>query len=192
MKFNIGPKNNIKPRKGKVLLSEPYLDDPYFRRTVILLCEHNEEGSFGFVMNNYLEIELQQIMEDLPYLDTRISIGGPVNNSNLYYIHTLGDAIEGSVEVIEGIYMGGDFDQLKDKLNKGDIKEGQIRFFVGYSGWSANQLDGELDSKSWFIANVKADWLMDTEETDLWKKVMSSMGKKGEIIANLPDDPSLN
>lgn len=192
MKFNISPDIKIKPKRGKVLLAEPFLDDPYFKRTVILLCEHNEEGSFGFVLNNYIDIELDQVMEELPTFDTRISIGGPVKNSNLYYLHTLGEEIGDSVEVMDGIFMGGDFGILKEKLRLGQVQKDEVRFFVGYSGWSANQLDTELDSKSWFVANVQPKLLMNTDVTDLWKKVMGSMGAKGSMIANLPDDPSLN
>ena len=192
MKFNISPDIKIKARKGKVLLAEPFLDDPYFKRTVILLCEHNEEGSFGFVLNNYIDIELDQVMDELPTFSTRISLGGPVNNSNLYYLHTLGEQIGDSVEVMDGIYMGGDFEILKKKLKLGQVQKDEVRFFVGYSGWSPNQLDTELSSKSWFVANVKPKLLMNTDVTDLWKKVMGSMGSKGSMIANLPDDPSLN
>lgn len=192
MKFNFAPNLNIEPRKGKVLLAEPFLDDPYFKRTVILLCEHNDEGSFGFVLNNYIDIELDKVMDDLPPFETKISIGGPVKNSNLYYLHTLGSLIEDSVEVLDGVYMGGDFERLKELIKQGKVETDQVRFFVGYSGWSPNQLDDELKSNSWFIAKVKPGVLMNTGITDLWKKVMSSMGTKGSMIANFPDDPSLN
>jgi len=192
MEINFVPKNNIEPKKGKILLSEPFLEDPYFKRTVVLLCEHNEEGSFGFVLNNYIELTLDQIMESLPGHGSRISIGGPVNNSNLYYIHTLGDQVEESIEVVEGIYMGGNFEVLRDIRQNGEVKHDQIRFFVGYSGWSPKQLDSELETNSWFVTQVKKEVLMNTRVKDLWKKIMSGLGKKGEMIANLPDDPKLN
>lgn len=192
MKFELGPKDNIQAGKGKVLLAEPFLDDPYFKRTVILLCEHNEEGSFGFVLNNYIDVDLDQIIEALPDFETKISIGGPVKNSNLYYIHTLGDVIPDSIEIIDGIYMGGDFDKLRDKLAHGLIDKNQIRFFVGYAGWSANQLEEELKLKSWFVKDINSGVLMNTGIDDLWKTIMRSMGKKGQIIANFPDDPTQN
>ncbi len=192
MKFDLGPKGDIQPGKGKVLLAEPFLDDPYFKRTVILLCEHNEEGSFGFVLNNYIDVDLDQIIEALPEFDTKISIGGPVKNSNLYYIHTLGEVIPDSIEIVDGIYMGGDFDKLRDKIAHGLIDKNQIRFFVGYAGWSANQLDEELKLKSWFVKDIKSGVLMNTEIDDLWKTIMRSMGKNGQIIANFPDDPTQN
>lgn len=190
--MNIVPDKNIKPHKGQVLLSEPFLNDPYFRRTVIFLCEHNDEGSFGFVLNNYIDVELDQIMENMPKFKGKISIGGPVKNSNLYYLHTLGNEIEDSVEVIPGIFMGGNFESLKDRLMRGKIDRSQIRFFVGYSGWSPRQLESEMKTRSWFVANIPRDVVMNTDINDLWRTVMKGMGEKGRIIANLPEDPSLN
>jgi putative transcriptional regulator len=190
--MDFAPDKNIKPAKGQVLLAEPFLNDPYFKRTVIFLCEHNQEGSFGFVLNNYINIDLEQIMENMPTFNGRISIGGPVRNSNLYYLHTLGDKISDSVEIIPGVFMGGNFDILKKMLFTGDVRKDEVRFFVGYSGWSPEQLESEIQSKSWFVANVPKETLMNSDNNDLWKTIMKSMGKKGEIIASLPEDPSLN
>ena len=190
--LHLTPESNLQPRKGQVLLSEPFLNDPYFRRTVIFLCEHNDEGSFGFVLNNYIDVELDQIMENMPQFEGRISIGGPVKNSNLYYIHTLGPEIEESVEVIPGIYMGGNFESLRDRLINGKISKSQIRFFVGYSGWSPRQLEDEMSHKSWFVADISKDLVMNTEDKDLWRTIMKGLGGQGKFIANLPEDPSLN
>jgi len=134
--IKITPENNVNPAKGKVLLSEPFLEDPYFKRAAILLCEHNEEGSFGFVLNNYIDMSLDQIMQGLPDMDTRVSVGGPVKNSSLYYMHTIGSSILNSKEITDGIYLGGDFSLLKQRIHDGSIEHNQIRFFVGYSGWS--------------------------------------------------------
>lgn len=183
---------SIKPEKGKVLLAEPFLEDPFFKRTVILLCEHNVEGSFGFVLNNYIDVKLEQVMADMPMEIGRVSLGGPVKRNNLFYLHTLGNSIKNSVEVLEGIYLGGDFDALKLLLDQGKVKKQELRFFVGYSGWSAKQLEEEMEQNSWFVTDIAPDILMNTEIEDLWKTILSSMGKKGEIISNLPEDPSLN
>lgn len=190
--MDLGPDKNIKPQKGQVLLAEPFLNDPYFRRTVIFLCEHNTEGSFGFVLNNYIDVELEQIMENMPAFRGRISIGGPVRNSNLYYLHTLGEKIEESVEIIPGVYMGGNFDVLKKMLQAGAVKKDEVRFFVGYSGWSPEQLENEIKTQSWFVANVPKEIVMNSQLDDLWKTIMKSMGKKGQMLANMPEDPSLN
>ncbi|MFK7755713.1 MAG: YqgE/AlgH family protein [Flavobacteriales bacterium] len=190
--IKITPENNVNPAKGKILLSEPFLADPYFKRAAILLCEHNDEGSFGFVLNNYISMSLDQIMQDLPDMDTRVSVGGPVKNSNLYYMHTLGESILNSTEVVNGIYLGGDFSLLKKHIYEGSIDDNQIRFFVGYSGWSANQLNEELEQNSWFVTDAHKDIVMDTESTDLWGDFLKKMGPEFARVANLPKDPKLN
>ena len=100
--IDLRPSSDQVPERGSVLLSEPFIEDPFFKRTVVLLCEHNEEGSFGFVLNNYIDIELDQIVDEFPHLPYSISVGGPVKNTNLFYIHTLGDLIPESVMVMEG------------------------------------------------------------------------------------------
>lgn len=192
MKIDFSPNTNVEPKKGQVLLSEPFLNDPYFKRTVILLCEHNREGSFGFVLNNFIEVELDQIIEDMPKFGGKISIGGPVRNSNLYYIHTIGEEIEESVEILPGVFMGGDFEKLRKLLYAGKIAPEQVRFFVGYSGWSPEQLQTEIKSQSWFVTDIDKDLVMNTEVDDLWRHIMKKFGRKGEMIANMPEDPSLN
>ncbi len=187
------PENQALPEAGDVLLSEPFMDDPYFGRKVVLLCEHNEEGSFGFVLNNYIDIDLNEVMDDLPALQARISVGGPVKNSNLYYIHTRPD-IPDSVPVVDGVYMGGDFDLIKSMIQRGELAASQIRFFIGYSGWSAKQLDEEILSRSWFVSKAGQGDILRTDEDNetFWKRLISGMGNGYDHIANAPSDPSLN
>lgn len=187
------PNNQATPQAGNVLLSEPFLDDPYFGRKVVLLCEHNEEGSFGFVLNNFVDIDVDEVMDDLPKLDTRISVGGPVKNGNLYYLHTREDIVD-SIPVVDGVFMGGDFDQIKDLLQAGGLKAGEIRFFIGYSGWSPAQLQDEIRSRSWFVADADKANIMRTDEENesYWKRLISDMGDGFTHIANAPSDPSLN
>lgn len=190
--LNFNKLNKIKPAKGTVLISEPFLDDDYFKRSVILLCEHNEEGTFGFVLNNYIDIALTDLIEDLPAFDTRISIGGPVNSDNLFYLHTLGENIPGSIEVFDGIYMGGSFEVLQVALESGTLQRDQVRFFVGYSGWSPGQLDDEISRNSWFVGKAKADDLMNPDIENLWQKVLQDMGSNFSLIAGYPEDPNMN
>jgi putative transcriptional regulator len=190
--IDLRPNQNQIPEKGCILLSEPFLNDPFFKRTVVVLCEHNEEGAFGFILNNYIDVSLEEVIEDFPDWQNVISIGGPVKNGNLFYLHTLGDLIPNSAKVMDGLYFGGDFDVVKDKMASGSIQPQQIRFFIGYSGWTAHQLEDEVKEQSWYITHVTPKVIMDTEEKDLWKSIMKKFGPKGKMIANLPEDPELN
>jgi putative transcriptional regulator len=187
------PTNQAAPAAGDVLLSEPFMDDPYFGRKVVLLCEHNDEGSFGFVLNNYVDVSLNEVMDDLPAVASRISVGGPVKNSNLYYIHTREDIPE-SVPVVDGVFMGGDFEVIKELIQSNRIDASQIRFFIGYSGWSPAQLNEEIQSRSWFVSRAAQLDIMRTDEDNesYWKRLITDMGDGFEHIANAPSDPSLN
>ena len=167
--------------------------DPFFKRTVVLLCEHNDEGSFGFVINRYLEVDLTEIIEDFPEFDGHVSIGGPVQRDNLFYLHTLGDKIEHSIHVKDGLSMGGDFDIIKSMIIAGKINPDQIRFFVGYSGWDSGQLDKEMEGNSWIVGEAKIPTIMSSEVSDkVWSDTLKDMGKQYEILSNFPEDPSLN
>jgi putative transcriptional regulator len=184
--------NKLSPKKGRVLITEPFLEDDYFERSVVLICEHNEEGSFGFVLNKYSEIELQDI-SDFPSFDAQISIGGPVDPQHLYYIHTLGLDIPGSIEVVEGLYMGGDFEALKEKANLGLIKKNQIRFFIGYSGWTKGQLEDELAKNAWLVSDIiDLSALMNDQYETIWEDYMRHQGGKYKAFAQFPIDHKLN
>lgn len=190
--YQYDPNTHMIPEKGMLLLAEPHLMDPYFQRSVILLCEHNEEGSFGFVLNNYIDFDMEQIGHELPFIDSRVSIGGPVRKSNLFYIHTAGKMLEDSAEVLPGIYMGGHFDGVKDLLLRGKITPQDIRFFVGYAGWSPNQLNEEMEQNSWIVADPSNLKLMDTYQDDLWSSVLKAMGPNFARLTALPKDPRMN
>lgn len=189
--------NTIDPAKGRILITEPFEDSSYFNRSVILLCEHNHEGTFGFVLNNYLDIKLSSF-EGFPtseemVFEPPIGLGGPVNSKNLYYIHTLGDQLKNAVHINGDIYAGGDFEQLKAMLFEGVIQEGQIRFFLGYSGWVEKQLEGELKRNAWLVADIADEHeIMDTNHKTLWADYMRRQGGKYKAFAHFPKDPALN
>jgi putative transcriptional regulator len=190
--FNLKPANILEPAKGRLLIADPFMDDPYFRRTVVLICEHNDEGSFGFVLNKYIDVKLEDLVDDLPNIDGRVSLGGPVQNSNLFFIHKLGDAIDESLELSPGLYMGGDFEQLRDKISLGMVHGDTVRFFVGYSGWGEHQLDGEISQESWYVSAPGELNFMDTESNELWELALRNMGAEFARLAHFPADPSLN
>ncbi len=184
--------NELEPKKGRLLITEPFEESSYFNRAIVLLCEHNEDGSFGFVLNNYTPVKLSDF-EGLPDFETRLTIGGPVSAKNLYYIHTLGDKLDESIEISDGLYAGGNFEQLKEMLSAGIIKETEIRFFLGYSGWVEKQLAGELKHNAWLVADIhNLDEIMDTTNESLWSDYMKRQGGKYKAFAHFPKNPKLN
>lgn len=184
--------DGLKPKRGRFLLSEPFLEDDYFKRSVVLLCDYNKEGAFGFVLNNYVTIKLSELIEGVADFETTLSLGGPVNANNLYYIHTLGDKLPGSSMLLNGLYVGGDFDLLKQFIAEGKIKSSQIKFFLGYSGWSENQLDDELKENAWIVTDSDVGSVMQSKNKKLWEQILKKMGGKFKVISKFPKDPNLN
>lgn len=192
MLINLHPETNIPPATGRILISEPFLADPYFKRTIVLLCEHNKQGSFGFVLNKFVNLKIEDLLEGFPPFKTRISVGGPVQSNNMYYIHTHGDKIQGALKIKDNVYMGGDFEQMQNLVSTDVIKPNDIRFFIGYSGWDENQLEKELEEKSWFVTDITSSQIMDTSALNLWETILKSMGSDYELLTQFPEDPSLN
>ena len=184
-------KNQILPQKGRVLISEPFLDDYYFKRSIVLLTEHNQEGSIGFVINNPVEVNLNELLPDFPDIKANVSLGGPVSTDSIQFIHTLGDLILQSVNIKPGLYWGGNFEQLKTLLQSDQIRKEDILFFIGYSGWSPNQLENELSHNSWIVAELSTEAIM-SYNRDIWKHTLNAMGEKHKRWANFPDNPGLN
>lgn len=184
--------NTNRPESGSILVSEPFLNDSFFKRSVIYLCDHTPEGSFGFVLNNFMAHGMKELIPDFPDVDIRISIGGPVDKSNLFYIHSLGDKIPNSQMIASGLYIGGMFESVKELLIENKDNAKHFRFFVGYSGWDHGQLESELKEKSWVVLkNFSNDLILDPND-NLWKDLMSKMGGKFQVMANFPKNPSDN
>lgn len=184
--------NTLKPQKGRVLISEPFLLDNYFKRSIVLLTEHSEEGTVGFVLNKPVNIRINEIMSDFPDIEAEVSLGGPVQTNTLHYIHTLGDIIPNSVKVIQNIFWGGDFEVVKRLLESGNLNASTIRFFLGYSGWQSNQLDDELAENSWIVSDFKPEEIMTPMNKHFWKKALNRMGTKYQMWANFPENPQMN
>lgn len=183
----------MKLETGSLLISEPFMADPNFSRSVVLLCEHNpEEGTFGLVMNRKMEeYRLGDIMGELEALDAPVYYGGPVQPNTLHFLHTRPDLFEDCAKVTDTIYWGGNFERLCFLISTKQFDNDSIRFFVGYSGWSPNQLQAEVDQKAWIMANGSHNSLFE-EQDKLWRNVLREMGGKFKVMSNFPVDPSLN
>lgn len=183
---------STKVNEGNILISDPFLLDPNFSRTVILMVKHNEEGSLGFVLNDESKFSISEVVDDFPAFETNVFLGGPVGTESLFFIHTRNDIISEGIEVINGLYWGGDFDELKNAISENKIKKEELIFFVGYSGWDKEQLDRELKEKSWIIADITTEEVMLQTGKYLWNSKLKKLGEKYKILSNFPADPSLN
>lgn len=183
----------LKPKKGILLIAEPTLTgDVSFNRSVVLLAEHNEEGSVGFILNKPLDYDISDLVEEIN-VPFQVFHGGPVEQDNLYFIHKVPHLIQNSVEISDGIYWGGDFEKTIELINNNIINQKDIRFFLGYSGWASLQLDQELDSKSWIIApNKYESGIIEKSAGTFWKEKMRELGGDYLIWSNAPENPSLN
>lgn len=176
---------------GDLLLAEPLMDDPNFKRSVVLICEHDkQEGSFGLVLNKPFDIELGAI--DDPLLSERkMFMGGPVEQNTLHFVHTI-PTVTDAILLKEGLYWGGNYEEIKKLSADGVLNKSNSRFFIGYSGWGEKQLKDELKGNSWIISRINPDFLFTVEPDKLWKSILQLMGGKYKIFSNFPTDPLLN
>jgi putative transcriptional regulator len=180
-------------QKGHLLIAEPsILGDVSFTRSVLLLAEHNNEGSIGFILNKPLNYTINDL---LPEIESYFKIynGGPVEQDNLFFIHNIPAIIPDSIEISNGIFWGGDFETTKKLINEGKITKNHIRFFLGYSGWSINQLETEMQENAWILSeNTSKDKLLSKASNLFWKEKIMEQGGEYVLFSNSPENPILN
>ncbi|MCC7299414.1 MAG: YqgE/AlgH family protein [Bacteroidia bacterium] len=179
----------IQPHIGSFLISEPFLPDPHFNRTVVLLADHNESGTIGFVLNQKTVLSVSDLFDELDIVEP-VFLGGPVGQDSFHYLHQISQ-LEGAVSVLPGLYWGGDFEQLKVLVNTGIVQANEIRFYLGYSGWGPDQLIGEIDAKSWIVTKGTASLVFEDHQ-ELWKTALQQHGGNLSWMSNAPDDVQLN
>lgn len=185
--------NHHTPVQGGLLISEPFIMDPNFDRSVILLCEHRQDGTVGLVLNHLSNVLLSDLIEEVERTDFPVYIGGPVQNDALFFLHRVPEKIAESTAVGSGIYWGGDLSHVLFLINEQILQPDEIKFFLGYSGWGADQLNEELSQNSWAVHqsfDTTLPFLVDGE--DLWKQALISLGPKYAHVANFPKSPHLN
>lgn len=182
----------VEPGPGILLIADPFLKDPNFLRTVVLLCEHNEQGSFGFVLNRQYENTLDELIPELEGHPLPVYYGGPVQTDSIHFIHRYPDEIPGGQEILKGVYWGGDFEALVNLIKEITIDPDKIRFYIGYSGWSEKQLQQEIDEKTWLTVEASRKLVFNTPYESAWKESIRHLGGDYEIMANFPIDPQLN
>lgn len=184
-------RNRKKVEIGNILIAEPFLEGKYFSRSVIFMVEHDEKGSIGFVLNKPMAYTTSELVTELTGIEFPVYIGGPVEQNQLYYLHRHAD-LKDALPIIDGIYWGGDFVHLTSMLKEGLIKPGEIRFFAGYSGWEARQLERELEENTWMVGDITDEKFFKVPNEDIWESSMSELGGRYRIWANFPKDPIMN
>lgn len=182
----------ISPARGTLLIANPFLKDPNFSRSVIFLCEHKEEGSFGFVLNKKFHKSLDELVPELENFRLSVYQGGPVQGDTLHFLHQYPDLIGGGEEVMQGVYWGGNFESLLINLKNNNLDTSRIRFFIGYSGWTDGQLDNEMKEQSWLTVSATRKLIFETGPEDTWKNSLKHLGGDYEMMINFPLDPQFN
>jgi putative transcriptional regulator len=178
--------------ENRLLIADPFLKDEHFGRSVIYLCKHSEEGSFGFVLNKIFEQTLDELFDGLEGYAIPVFIGGPVEPDTIHFLHQYPNQIKGSYPLNNGLCWGGDFDDVKKLILRNEYDSQKIKFFIGYSGWDASQLITELKEKTWLIADAPARIVFEMNTEHIWKESILLLGKDYEMMANFPIDPQLN
>lgn len=184
--------NTLNPVIGDVLISEPFMNDFYFRRSVILIIDHNEEGSLGVIINKRLTIPFNEIVQGFPEFKADVYLGGPVETDRIFFIHTVGEMIPDSHKISDGLYWSGNINVLKSMIKMDLIKPHEVRFYVGYAGWDGGQLRNELKANTWLVGKFSSKQLLTTMPGKMWKSFVRQMGKRYMLWDKFPVNPSEN
>jgi putative transcriptional regulator len=184
---------SVTPQRGDLLISEPFLPDPNFERTVVLICENNEDGSIGFILNKPSLVSFSDVFEELGHFNKKLLVGGPVQQDSMHFLHRGVLNLDGGTKIGEGIYWGGNFEQLKILIQNHRINTSEVIYFLGYSGWAPGQLDEELKENSWIVSSGATEsQVFDLDPELLWREALKNMGGKFRMFSNYPTDPRLN
>ena len=184
--------NTLNPVIGDVLISEPFMNDFYFRRSVILLIDHNEEGSLGVIFNKRLTIPFNEIVQGFPEFNAEVYLGGPVETDRIFFIHTVGEMIPDSHLISNGLYWSGNINVLKSMIKMDLIKPHEVRFYVGYAGWDGGQLRNELKANTWVVGRFTSKQLLRTMPGKMWSDFVKQIGKRYALWDKFPVNPSDN
>lgn len=183
------------PERGSLLVSEPMMDEAFFSRSVVMILDIDKSrGHLGLVMNKPTSLTLCDLLPDWDNgRHVPVFCGGPVDTQRLFMLHTLGSRFEGSTEVIPGLYVGGDIEEIVDYIDCGGEIESKIRFFLGYSGWCKGQLQGERESNSWAVdLHPDVSLLLQGEGNSYWRREVKLLGEAYRSWLMVPQDPSYN
>ncbi|MCC3152970.1 YqgE/AlgH family protein [Hymenobacter sp. BT770] len=184
-------------RPGTLLISQPFLGDPNFERSVVLVCrDEPTDGTFGLVLNRLTTLTLGDVLELPANLVTAaahlpIYVGGPVEPDTLHYLHRRAD-LPGATDLGQDVFWGGDFELLLGLIGSGAVGPDQVRLFAGYSGWSVGQLATEMQGQSWIRHPASAGKVFTLASDAFWRDILREKGGRFKVLSNYPVDPRLN
>ena len=181
--------------KGSLLIANPVLPDPNFSRTVILLCDHDEQGSFGLVINRSTQLKAPDLFLNINILKSyneKIYLGGPVSQSMVFFLCRSPSAAGKLEEVCSGVYLGSNLETLESLYASLENPEQDIRFYLGYSGWSGGQLAEEMEQNSWLVQKANEQFIFLDSESLIWPQAVNSLGEKYQYLTKAPVNPQWN
>lgn len=184
--------NNFSPEAGTLLFANPSLSDPHFKRSVVLLTEHSEDGTVGFVLNKPLHVPLSQLTNEFSDFSPPLFFGGPVRLDTIHFIHTLGDVLPDSKQILTDVYWGGNIETLKELAERRAAPSDAFRFYIGYAGWATGQLEDELKENAWITLTSDDAPFWNAEPDGMWRTLLRAKGGAYAVLANFPDDPKMN
>lgn len=182
----------MSPAPGTILIAEPPMADPNFKRTVILLCDHSMEGSFGLVLNRPAPYRLTEVADVPLPIEAHVFNGGPVQTKSLHFVHPYGDVIDNALPVTDDVWWGGDLPSLLQGITEEWVDIERIRFFLGYSGWTEGQLDEEVDEGGWLVLPAADELVFSHSDDELWRDILRQLGGEYALLSTFPDDPRMN
>ena len=185
-------RKEIQLESGVLLVAPPAMVDPNFRKSVVLLCEHTAAGSFGLILNHNIAVGMGELIADLSSFTEPVRIGGPVQLDTLHFLHRFGSDVSGAIEIFKGAFWGGELDDLQRLFVEKTPSRDDLRFFLGYAGWSPNQLENELSEHAWIVTELDSRIIMADPDLNLWQDTLEGLDGKYRTWINFPENPSLN
>jgi len=186
----------LRAQPGTLLAAWPDLMDPNFMHAVVVMCQHDDQGAYGLVVNRRTDGRLMDLLPDHPVLGSStfpVHLGGPVDHGTLQFLHTEPERIPGGVSLDGRLWLGGELDAMaRFATEDPEAAQRSLRVFLGYSGWGAGQLDLELARGSWVPAAPSLAVVFGEDGEPTWRRVVRSIGREGESLRSMPPDPNWN
>lgn len=182
-------KEQSKVKPGNIILSQGFWNDEVLQRSVILIIEHDENGSFGIILNKESNL---QVSEALPGLEDndRLLFGGPINTKMISFVHQQKN-LDKAIRITEEIYWGGNIRQMECLINSKEISPHEIKFFAGYLVWAPGMLEQEMTEKKWWVENITITEILQVKNYDLWASKLIQQENMYGVLYAVPD-PCLN